>query len=62
MNAVTKDKLKPSAIPTIFNVPNPPKLLTSKRRLPKKRLASATATSENNPTTNVEDSHDLKVG
>ena len=36
-------KLKPNAIPTLFNIPNPPRMLTSKRRI-LKRSSSAVNT------------------
>ena len=37
MNAKTKDKLVWDAIPTLFDVPNPPPKLASKRKEPKAR-------------------------
>ena len=37
MNINKRDKLTPKAIPTIFNVPNPPTTITPKRADPQKR-------------------------
>ena len=34
MNAANKNKLIHNAVPTIFNVPNPPKQVTLKRKIP----------------------------
>ena len=37
MNASTKDRLNWKAVPTKFNVPNPPQKVAPKRKLPTKR-------------------------
>ncbi len=37
MNSATRDRLMSQAIPTIFNVPNPPPAVTPKRSDPQKR-------------------------
>jgi RNase P subunit RPR2 len=38
-NAATKTKLLPYAVPTLFDVPNPPRLISSSRRTLCKRCA-----------------------
>ena len=40
MSREDRDRLIWSAVPTLFNVPNPPKLVTSTRPLPRRRKAS----------------------
>ena len=36
MNPVVRNRLKPTAVPTIIAVTNPPPLLTPKRKIPKR--------------------------
>jgi THAP domain len=43
VNPATRNQLKSCAIPTIFDVPNPPLRLASARRSPKIRISSANA-------------------
>lgn len=34
-----KNRLKPDAVPTLFNIPNPPKTVSLKRKSPKERTS-----------------------
>ena len=40
--------MKPDAVPTIFDVPNPPRLLDPQRKLPQRRLLSTATSLDNN--------------
>ena len=42
MNPSTKNKLMPSSVPTIFDVPNPPSKLESRRKIPERHALKRT--------------------